>query len=90
MILMGKVLVTYKIMPSSPSTDLSKMQETIKALDGIGEVKDFKEAPVAFGLMSLTALIAMPDEAGITDKAEEALSKIEDVQSVETVGVTLL
>lgn len=87
---MGKVLVTYKIMPSDTTTDLSKMQETIKALDGIGEVKDFKEEPVAFGLKSLTALIAMPDEGGITDKAEEALSKIEGVQSVETVGVTLL
>ena len=87
---MGKVLVTYKIMPSDTTTDLSKMQDTIKALEGIGEVKDFKIEPVAFGLMSLTALIAMPDEAGITDKAEESLSKIEGVQSVETVGVTLL
>ena len=87
---MGKVLVTYKLMPSDPSTDLSKMQETIKALNGIGEVKDFKIEPVAFGLNSLTALIAMPDEAGITDKAEDALSKIDGVQGVETVGVTLL
>lgn len=87
---MGKVLVTFKLMPESPSTDLAKIKEKIKAMKGAGEVQDFKEEEVAFGLKSLTVLTAFPDEGGITEKAEEALSKIKGIQSVETVGVTLL
>lgn len=87
---MGKVIITFKVMPESPETDLEKLKKDIKALTGAGEVKDFKEEPLAFGLKALIVLSVFPDEGGIAEKAEAALAKIEGVQSVEAVGVTLL
>lgn len=87
---MGKVIITFKIMPESPETDLEKIKKEIKSMKNAGEVKDFKEEPLAFGLKSLTVLSVFPDEGGIAEKAETALSKVKGVQSVEAVGVTLL
>ncbi len=87
---MGKVIVTFKVMPESPETDIEKLKKDIKALKGAGEVRDFKEEPLAFGLKALIVLSVFPDEGSIAEKAETALSRIKGVQSVEAVGVTLL
>ncbi|MCK4550762.1 MAG: elongation factor 1-beta, partial [Candidatus Aenigmarchaeota archaeon] len=48
------------------------------------------EEPIAFGLKSLSVLTLIADEGGLTDKIETKLSELEGVQSVETVGVTLI
>lgn len=88
---MGRnVLATFKIMPESLDVDLTALKEKIKTMDNIGEIRDFKEEPIAFGLKSLSVLTLIGDEGGLTDEIENALKTLEGVQSVENVGVTLI
>ncbi|RLI96340.1 MAG: elongation factor 1-beta [Candidatus Aenigmatarchaeota archaeon] len=88
---MGRnVIATFKIMPETPDVNLDNLKKKIKSMDGLGDVRDFKEEPIAFGLKSLSVLTLVADEGGITDKIEKSLSGLDGVQSVETVGVTLI
>ncbi|VVB60407.1 Elongation factor 1-beta [uncultured archaeon] len=84
------VILTLQIMPESVEVSLQKIKEDVKKLKLIGQIKDMKEEPVAFGLKSLKVLTIVPDEGGLTDKIEEAVRKIKGVQSAETIGVTLI
>ena len=88
---MGRnVLATFKLMPESLDVDLTALKEKIKTMDNIGEIRDFKEEPIAFGLKSLSVLTLIGDEGGLTDEIENTLKTLEGVQSVENVGVTLI
>ena len=57
---MAQVVVTLKIMPESPETDLSliqsKAEEEIKIFSGETEIKAEQE-PIAFGLKALKLLL---------------------------------
>lgn len=77
-------------MPESVEVSMEKLKADIKKLKIIGQIKDMKEEPVAFGLKALKVLTILPDEGGLTDKIEEAVRKVKGVQSAETVGVTLI
>jgi translation elongation factor aEF-1 beta len=49
-----------------------------------------QEKDVAFGLRALLALAVVPDEAGASDRIEQALSGIPGVSSVEAIDLTLV
>jgi len=87
---MAQVVVTLKIMPRSPDTDLSpiqnKAEEEIEKFAGNTEIKAEQE-PVAFGLVALKILFVMDEDIGSTDELEENIKKIEGVNSVETTDV---
>ncbi len=88
---MGDVLVTYKIMPSGVDIDFEKMQEEVKSrVAALGKIAGFDLQPIAFGLKALVVKIIVKDEGGITDKIEEELSKIENVQGVVVEEVSLI
>lgn len=88
---MGDVLITYKIMPSGMNIDFEKMKEEVKGRIGhIGKVAGFEVQPIAFGLKALVVKIIVKDEGGITDKIEEELTKIENVQGVVVEEVSLI
>jgi len=75
---MAKAIVTLKIMPKSPDTDLDKISksalEKIKGFAGEGETKKEIE-PVAFGLKALKIIFVMDEEKGSTEpKRKEVLS----------------
>lgn len=84
------VILTLQIMPESVEVSLESIKAELKKMPVIGQIKDMKEEPVAFGLKALKVLTILPDEGGLTDKIEEAVRKIKGVQSAETVGVTLI
>ncbi len=84
------VILTLQVMPESVEVSLDAIKDELKKLEIIGQIKDMKEEPVAFGLKSLKVLTILPDEGGLTDKIEEAVRKIKGVRSAETVGVTLI
>lgn len=84
------VILTLQIMPESVDTSLETLKVELKKLKILGQIKDMKEEPVAFGLKALKVLTILPDEGGLTDKIEDAVRKIKGVQSAETVGVTLI
>lgn len=77
-------------MPESAEFDLKKLAAEVKKLKLIGEIKDIKEEPIAFGLKAVKVLTMVPDEGGLTEKIEEAARKVKGVQSAEVVGVTLI
>lgn len=87
---MAKVIVTIKIMPVSPETDLEKVQEgaleKIKTFAGEGETKQEIE-PVAFGLKALKITFVMDEAKGATDPLEQEIQTIEGVNSVEVIDV---
>jgi len=87
---MAQVVVTIKIMPESPETDLSSIQkkaeQEIKNFVGETEIKAEQE-PIAFGLIALKLLFVMDEEKGSTEELEIKIKSMEGVNSVETVDV---
>jgi len=88
---MGKVMITYKIMPEGTESDLERIREDIKNIaEEHGTLKGSNQEEVAFGLKAVIARIVIPDEGGIVNKIEEKLEKIEEVQSVKSEDITLI
>ncbi len=86
---MGKVMITFRLMPDDPETDLDKIEEDAKSLLG-DSFKNAQSKPFAFGLNALFVVCVVPDEQGAADRLESSLSQIENVQGIEIVGVDLV
>jgi translation elongation factor aEF-1 beta len=86
---MASVVVTVRIMPEGPESDLGKIQESASGIveEFGGKVGKTEIAPVAFGLKSLNIIFVMDESRGSTDSMEAKLSKIEHVNSVEVTDV---
>ena len=87
---MAQVVVTLKIMPESPESDLSliknRAKEQIKKFTGNTEIKAEIE-PIAFGLKALKLFFVMDESRGSTEELENKIRQIKAVNSVETVDV---
>ena len=87
---MAKIIITLKIMPESPDTDLdrisTKAEEKIKGFAGEGETKQEVE-PIAFGLKALKITFVMDEDKGSTEPLEKEIASIEGVSSVDVVDV---
>jgi len=86
---MAKVIITLKIMPSSPETDLKAIQTMAekKIEEFGGEVGKVEEEPVAFGLKSLNLIFIMDESIGDTEVLEKQIAESEDINSVEVTDV---
>ncbi|PJA20930.1 MAG: elongation factor 1-beta [Candidatus Diapherotrites archaeon CG_4_10_14_0_2_um_filter_31_5] len=89
---MGKMVLIYKISPEGiEKTD--KVENAIKEkIKDLGELKDIKREPIAFGLEAIKIAIVVEAKGteGITEKIENTLKEIEGVSSVENIGMNLL
>lgn len=88
---MTDVIVTIKIMPSSPDVKLMDMQNKIKDIiekKYDGKTGAFREVPIAFGLKSMVFSFAVDEKKGGTEPIEEDIKKLEGVENVEVTGVT--
>ncbi|MFA6804671.1 MAG: translation elongation factor EF-1beta [Candidatus Methanomethylophilaceae archaeon] len=88
---MGRIVAGYDLMPESTEVDLEKV---IAALPGVVpegvKVIETKIAPVAFGLMKVTAGFDIDDSnESIGSKLEEALHNLEGIENVECVSSTV-
>ncbi|NOZ81517.1 MAG: elongation factor 1-beta [DPANN group archaeon] len=86
---MADVVITLKIMPESPDTDLAKIAEQAKTLitaDG-GHVHSTENKPVAFGLEAIHIVFSKDEAKGSSDELEEAVAKISHVNSVDVIDV---
>ncbi|MFC1727991.1 elongation factor 1-beta [Nanoarchaeota archaeon] len=87
---MAKVIVTFKIMPESPESDLDKIQEESKQkiIDFVGE-GDMKieVEPMAFGLKAIKIIFVADEDKGSTDDLEEQIKELEGVSSLEVIDV---
>ena len=90
---MAKAIVTLKIMPDSPETDLKNLEEkvlsSIKNFNNDGKDVDYKTViePVAFGLKAIKLTFVMDEAKGSTEMLENEISGFEDVNSVEVSDV---
>ena len=74
-------------MPKGLEVDLEKLKNQIKEkVESFesGVFNEAKEEPIAFGLKALIVTIALSEDEE-SDAVEKALSKIEDVSSVELI-----
>jgi elongation factor 1-beta len=91
---MASVIVTLKIMPTGPEVNLDSVYS-----EAVKHVRDFVDAkhkeseikkeiePIGFGLKALKILFVMDESIGSTDKLEEKIKQLKDVESVETTDV---
>lgn len=78
----------YKLMPTSPDADLSKIEEAAKKIveDFGGTNKPYNVEPVAFGLKAVIVFFFYPDDKD-TEHLEEEFTKIPDVQSAQLIDM---
>ena len=85
---MGSINVRIKIMPSSPSDDLKKIEDNAKKIieknGGKGSI--FEEEPIAFGLKAVIVTFLYPEEKEL-EEVESQLGKIENVKSVQIIDM---
>ena len=83
---MGTALVTIKIMPESPESDLDEIQNKAKQIieEKGGKTPSTKTEPVAFGLNAILLNFAM-DESLSQDDFENPLKELDGVNSVEVI-----
>lgn len=86
---MGQVAVTFRLMPEGPETEMKALEEKVRATLG-KSFRSMQTKPFAFGLNALFVIAIVEDAEGATEKLESALSRIEGVQTVETVDLDLL
>lgn len=91
---MASVIVSLKIMPAGPETDLDKVftlaEKEIRAFvdpkHKDGEVRKVIE-PIGFGLKALKILFVMDESVGGTEALEQKISKIQNVEGIEVTDV---
>jgi len=85
---MGSINVRIKIMPSSPSANLKKIEDEAKKIiekEG-GKGCMFEEEPIAFGLKAVIVTFLYPEEKEL-ESVENRLGKIRDANSVQIIDM---
>jgi len=83
------VIAQFRVLPNDIDVDLAGLVQKIQlALPENTKIEAFREEPIAFGLKALVINMLMEDKAGGTSPVEEALKGLDEVESVEVVGVT--
>lgn len=86
---MGKVAVTFRILPEGAEVDVSALEGSVRTALG-GALRDVAVRPIAFGLKALEATVVVDDASGGAEQVEGQLRGIGGVGEVETLGVSLL
>ncbi|MCK5548436.1 MAG: elongation factor 1-beta [Thermoplasmata archaeon] len=88
---MGRVAITFNIMPETPDVDLDSVSKSIRDCMPEGaELKGMVVNPVAFGLNAIKILVIVGDKGGIADQVEKNLSELDGIQSVDVVETELV
>lgn len=86
---MGKVAVTYRLLPSDVEVDFKSLKHSIEYTLG-EKLRAVEEVPIAFGLKALRIMVVLDDETGRPEDVESSLAALKGVQSIETEEVTLI
>ena len=87
---MARIVVTMRIMPTSPDVNLSELEhEAKKHIISFAGNTEFKveQKPVAFGLQSLNITFLMDENKGSTESVEKQIASCAGVNSVEVIDV---
>lgn len=86
---MATVIVTMKIMPSSPDEDLDSIKAAaVKLIAAFGGTVGKTELePIAFGLKAVVFMFAMAENLGDTEELEARIAAVQGVNSVQVTDV---
>ncbi len=87
---MGKVAVTFRIMPEGVEVDLDNITLGIKKYVDQKNLAKVEQKPIAFGLKFLEVIVVMDDKSNNSVRLEEKFKELDGVQSVEITDVCLL
>jgi elongation factor 1-beta len=76
-------------MPTGPEVDFKPVSEALQRAFG-ADLRDVAENPIAFGLVSLKAVILLDDAEGAVEDAEKAIRDLDGVGTVEVLTVDLM
>ncbi len=86
---MGSYVIRLKVLPQDTTTDHQKIAESISSsLPPEASVRSQKIEPIAFGLSALILDVVAPEEEGMVDKIEQAVTGAPLVGQCELVGVS--
>ena len=90
--IMGKAIITFKLMPESVEVDLGPIKEQAEKIardaGAIGEMQ-VKEEPIAFGLKAVLVLAMYEVEGADFDGTAAKMGEITNVQSSEVAKMDL-
>jgi translation elongation factor aEF-1 beta len=88
---LGKVAVSFKIMPSDETKDLSKIENALKTdLSNSFTLGKSSIEELAFGIKVLKLIVIMSDEGGLVDAVEQRIRSFQDIGEVEVEEVSLI
>lgn len=87
---MGKVRVLVRLLPADPTRGFNKtLEEVREKASKLGfSLVDQRVEDVAFGIKNLYLLITVDEERSNMAEVERALSSLNNVGSIEIVGMT--
>ncbi|MDG7010534.1 MAG: elongation factor 1-beta [Nitrososphaerota archaeon] len=86
---MGSYVVRVKLLPQDTTTEHQKIVDSVvPLLPETARLRAQKIEPIAFGLSAVIVDIVAPEEEGMVDKIEEAISKSPLVSQYEVTGVS--
>ena len=85
---MANVVITLKIMPESPDSDLDLIaSKATEIINKTGEVGKKEIVPIAFGLSAINLIFVMDEDKGSTEELEKEVASLENVVSAEVTDV---
>ncbi len=88
---MGQVMIVFRLMPTTAEVDMAAVAKKVPAVIPTGaQLRGTTLVPVAFGLKALHVTVIVADEEGWTDRLEETLRSVPDVESVEVQELSLV
>jgi len=86
---MGSYVIRIKVLPTGPEVPPQTLLEAIKGnLTPEMSIRASKEDPIAFGLYALIIDVVAPEEEGMVDKVEKAVSTAVNVSQYELTAVS--
>ncbi len=86
---MGAYVIRLKLLPRDTTTEHQKIVDSVaKALPPHAMIRGQEIEPIAFGLSAIIIDVVVPEEEGVIDKIEDAVSKAPLVGQSELMGVS--
>ena len=82
---MGRVIVTFRIMPESVEVDLDYLEKKVK--EEINPQR-IQRIPIAFGLNAIQIIKLVEEKEGEMDRITNQIKQIKGVKEVEVVTLT--
>jgi elongation factor 1-beta len=86
---LGSYVIRIKLLPPDTTTEHQKIVDSVvQLLPKVAQLRGHKIEPIAFGLSAVIVEIVAPEEEGMVDRVEEAVSRSPLVSQYEVTGVS--